>query len=122
MSMHPADCSENGNGTGNPFPWPNTPPRPLSAPRPSRIDETPVSPDHRDNSSPLDDDLDLDQDDLVDLQLPALPSELESRCRNGNGSGRGQKLPSPKHLAGEAMVSESNSEDESTSTSSSMQL
>ncbi|CAG9819044.1 unnamed protein product [Phaedon cochleariae] len=51
--------------------------------------------------------LDVDSD----LMLPALPSELE-------GSRGGLRvLPSPKLLAGEAMVSESNSEDESTSSS-----
>ncbi|KAG5874966.1 hypothetical protein JTB14_003230 [Gonioctena quinquepunctata] len=56
------------------------------------------------------DQLDLDEDNDVDIQLPALPSELN----RGNGA---QALPSPKHLAGEAMISESNSEDESTSSS-----
>ncbi|RZB94433.1 SMC N domain containing protein [Asbolus verrucosus] len=57
-----------------------------------------------------DDDLDLDEDE-DDLKLPALPSEIGRK----NGA---QALPSPKHLAGEAMISESNSEDESTSSSS----
>ncbi|XP_063921351.1 centrosomal protein of 164 kDa isoform X2 [Zophobas morio] len=57
-----------------------------------------------------DDDLDLDLDE-DDLKLPALPSEMGRK----NGA---QALPSPKHLAGEAMISESNSEDESTSSSS----
>lgn len=57
-----------------------------------------------------DDDLDLDEDD-DDLGLPALPSEI------GRNNGL-QALPSPKHMAGEAMISESNSEDESTSSSS----
>lgn len=57
-----------------------------------------------------DDDLDLDLDE-DDLKLPALPSEIGRK----NGA---QALPSPKHLAGEAMISESNSEDESTSSSS----
>ncbi|CAH1978181.1 unnamed protein product [Acanthoscelides obtectus] len=52
--------------------------------------------------------LDLDEDNIYDIQLPALPSEM------GNGA---QALPTPKHLAGKAMVSESNSEDESTSSS-----
>lgn len=56
------------------------------------------------------DHLDLDEDNDDDLRLPALPSELDRR----NGA---QALPSPKHLAGEAMISESNSEDESTSSS-----
>lgn len=56
------------------------------------------------------DDLDLEEDEL-DLTLPALPSEMGRK----NGAGA---LPSPKHLAGEAMMSESNSEDESTSSSS----
>ncbi|CAH1112740.1 unnamed protein product [Psylliodes chrysocephalus] len=57
------------------------------------------------------DHLDLDEDNLDDLRLPALPSELDRR------NGAAQALPSPKHLAGEAMISESNSEDESTSSS-----
>ncbi|XP_056630138.1 uncharacterized protein LOC130440813 isoform X2 [Diorhabda sublineata] len=56
------------------------------------------------------DHLDLDEYNDDDLRLPALPSELDRR------SGV-QALPSPKHLAGEAMISESNSEDESTSSS-----
>ncbi|KYB25579.1 hypothetical protein TcasGA2_TC034332 [Tribolium castaneum] len=59
---------------------------------------------------PQDDDLDLDLDE-DELKLPALPSEIGRK----NGA---QALPSPKHLAGEAMISESNSEDESTSSSS----
>lgn len=61
------------------------------------------------SSMKLEDNLDLDEDHDVDIQLPALPSELDRQ--------RAQALPSPKHLAGESMVSESNSEDESTSSS-----
>ncbi|XP_050500456.1 uncharacterized protein LOC114343874 isoform X2 [Diabrotica virgifera virgifera] len=57
------------------------------------------------------DHLDLDEDNDDDLPLPALPSELDRR------NGAQALLPSPKHLAGEAMISESNSEDESTSSS-----
>lgn len=59
--------------------------------------------------------LDLDDDHDVDIKLPSLPSEI------GRKHGV-QSLPVPKHLAGEAMVSESNSEDESTNSSSSGQL
>ncbi|XP_018567471.1 uncharacterized protein LOC108908047 isoform X2 [Anoplophora glabripennis] len=61
------------------------------------------------SSMKLEDHLDLDEDHDVDIQLPALPSELDRQ--------RARPLPSPKHLAGESMVSESNSEDESTSSS-----
>ncbi|CAH0555619.1 unnamed protein product, partial [Brassicogethes aeneus] len=62
-------------------------------------------------NSKLDDNSDLDEEETdVDLDLPALPSELD-RQRSA------QALPSPKHLAGEAMISESASEDESTSSS-----
>lgn len=50
-----------------------------------------------------------------DIKLPALPSEIGRK-------NDAQSLPVPKHLAGEAMVSESNSEDESTTSSSSGQL
>ncbi|XP_045475291.1 restin homolog [Harmonia axyridis] len=56
-------------------------------------------------------DLDFLDDHVIDLTLPALPSEL------GDKTGV-QPLPRPKHLAGEALVSESNSEDECTSSSS----
>lgn len=57
----------------------------------------------------LDDNSDFDEEN-DDILLPALPSEL-------NRQGSVQALPSPKHLAGEAMISESASEDESTSSS-----
>ncbi|KAL3269695.1 hypothetical protein HHI36_008755 [Cryptolaemus montrouzieri] len=58
------------------------------------------------------DDRDLDYlDDVLDLTLPALPSELGCKME-------AQALPRPKLLAGEAIASESNSEDESTSSSS----
>ncbi|KAJ8920030.1 hypothetical protein NQ315_011680 [Exocentrus adspersus] len=56
----------------------------------------------------FEDQLDMD-DHVVDIHLPALPSELNRKSV--------QSLPSPKHLAGEAMISESDSEDESTSSS-----
>ncbi|XP_044755813.1 uncharacterized protein LOC123314539 [Coccinella septempunctata] len=56
-------------------------------------------------------DLDFLDDHVLDLTLPALPSVL------GDNTGL-QPLPRPKHLAGEALVSESNSEDECTSSSS----
>lgn len=51
--------------------------------------------------------MNLDEDNEDDIQLPALPSEEDGA----------PTLPSPKHLAGEAMLSESQSEDESTSSS-----
>lgn len=64
-------------------------------------------------------------DDNVDLQdyngfeeaikLPALPSEM------GRGA-EARQLPVPKHLASDAVSSESNSDDESTASSSSGQL
>ncbi|XP_060527561.1 uncharacterized protein LOC132702794 isoform X2 [Cylas formicarius] len=54
--------------------------------------------------------VDMDEDNEVDLELPALPSELDKK----NGA---LALPSPEHLAGEGGTSDSNSEDESTSSS-----
>ncbi|KAF5306202.1 hypothetical protein FQR65_LT07479 [Abscondita terminalis] len=59
--------------------------------------------------------IDLDDFNDEDIKLPALPSEIG---RNAVV----QSLSVPKHLAGEAMVSESNSEDESSASSSSGQL
>lgn len=56
-------------------------------------------------------DLDFLDDQVLDLTLPALPSVL------GDEAGL-EPLPRPKHLAGEALMSESNSEDECTSSSS----
>lgn len=58
-------------------------------------------------NSKFDPHINLDEDNEEDIQLPALPSEETGA----------PTLPSPKHLAGEAMVSESQSEDESTSSS-----
>jgi len=55
-----------------------------------------------------------DFEEDLDIKLPALPSEI--------GRKNGTTLPVPKHLAGEAMLSESNSEDESSVSSSSGQL
>ncbi|GJQ71345.1 hypothetical protein Trydic_g11079 [Trypoxylus dichotomus] len=63
----------------------------------------------------LEDHLDLDDEHDVDIKLPSLPSEIG---RNNDI----QSLPMPRHLAGEAMISESNSDDESTTSSSSGQL
>lgn len=60
----------------------------------------------------FDNNIDLDEDNEISVSLPTLPSEI------GNNHGL-QSLPVPKHLAGEAMVSESNSDDESTNSSSS---
>lgn len=62
-----------------------------------------------------DSNVDLDDFNEEDIKLPALPSEIG---RNAVV----QSLPVPKHLAGEAMVSESNSEDESSASTSSGQL
>ncbi|CAG9759782.1 unnamed protein product [Ceutorhynchus assimilis] len=63
---------------------------------------------HEDKRSELDDNLDLDDDNEVDLQLPALPNEMDKRNEI-------LALPSPKRLAADAV--DSNSEDESTSSS-----
>lgn len=63
------------------------------------------------NNSKLNLDEEEDEDDDV-IELPALPSEIGGNCK------KLIVLPSPKHLAGEAMVSESNSEDESSTSSS----
>lgn len=71
---------------------------------------------HRTNLSyKLGDHLDLDDEHDVDFKLPSLPSEIG---RNSDV----QPLPVPRHLAGEAMISESNSDDESTTSSSSGHL
>lgn len=97
--------SRNGNSDDDVFMWNNT-----AQSTPVTYDED-KRPDSRLSTSPgikLDDD--LDEDHEVDLELPALPSEMDKR----NGI---LALPSPKHLAGDANVSDSNSEDESTSSS-----
>lgn len=59
--------------------------------------------------------IDLDDYNDDDIKLPTLPSEIGRK-------NDAHTLPVPKHLAGEAMVSESNSDDESTTSSSSGQL
>lgn len=70
------------------------------------------TPKHEYSSSPsslkFNPNLNLDEDNEDDIQLPALPSEEDGATT----------LPSPKHLAGEAMLSESQSEDESSTSSS----
>ncbi|KRT80739.1 hypothetical protein AMK59_4917 [Oryctes borbonicus] len=63
------------------------------------------------SSYKMDHHLDLDDEHDVDIELPSLPSEIG---RNNDI----RSLPVPRHLAGEAMISESNSDGGSTSSSS----
>ncbi|KAL1490171.1 hypothetical protein ABEB36_012908 [Hypothenemus hampei] len=58
----------------------------------------------------VEENLDLDDENDEELQLPALPSEMDKT----NGA---LTLPSPKRLAADAAGSDSNSDDESTSSS-----
>lgn len=59
----------------------------------------------------LDEHLDLYEEDDVDIDIPALPSEIGRK-------NSAEALVVPRRLAGESMISESNSDDESTSSSS----
>lgn len=68
-------------------------------------DTSSPKPEH--SNSKFDPRINLEEDNEEDIELPALPTEETGALT----------LPSPKHLAGEAMVSESQSEDESTSSS-----
>ncbi|KAF7272636.1 hypothetical protein GWI33_014599 [Rhynchophorus ferrugineus] len=97
--------TRNGNPDDDVFLWDNAQSSPINNYEVDKLLDSRVS------SIPgLKSDDDLDEDHEVDLQLPALPSEMDKR----NGV---LTLPSPKHLAGDSNVSDSNSEDESTSSS-----
>lgn len=62
-------------------------------------------------SGKLEEHLDLYEEEDVDIDIPALPSEIGRKDS-------AEALVVPRRLAGESMVSESNSDDESTSSSS----